>query len=134
MSHLARRSPMVLALLFGLVFAVGIGLMRYADVPIAFAIFFAVFIVGLQYLLGPVIIDNIFTIRWMAPDDCRAQGRDWLYSYDCGWVGDSVRPLSRVFATSIRINSPSDPIEPVPARSPPKSRKQPCCNVRRRRK
>jgi heat shock protein HtpX len=86
MSHLARRSLLVLALLFGLVFAVGIGLMHYAEVPMVFAIFFAVFIVGLQYLLGPIIIDHIFSIDWMAPDDVSPEFGQW-YRSECQRAG-----------------------------------------------
>src|SRR5215469_13515144 len=82
MSQLARRSLLVLALLFGFVFAVGIGLMHYAEVPMVFAIFFAVFVVGLQYVLGPVIIDSIFTIRWTAPEDVSPAFGEW-YRAQC---------------------------------------------------
>jgi Zn-dependent protease with chaperone function len=86
MSYLARRSLLVLALLFGLVFAVGIGVMYYADVPMVLAIFFTLFVVGLQYLLGPIIIDNIFTIKWMAPGDLSPEFGDW-YRTRCQQAG-----------------------------------------------
>ena len=86
MSHLARRSLIVLALPFGLVFAVGIGLMHYAEVPMVFAILFAVLIVGLQYALGPIIIDSIFSIDWMAPDDVSPEFGQW-YRSQCQRAG-----------------------------------------------
>lgn len=68
MSTLITRSLLILALLFGLLFAVGSAVLWYYNVPIWFAIIFPVVIVGLQYLLGPHIIGWIFRINWMIPE------------------------------------------------------------------
>jgi len=80
MSQLARRSALVLALLFGLVFSVGVGVMYYLDVPMAFAIVFALVVVGTQYLLGPLIIDSVFKIRWTNASDVSGEFGEWYRS------------------------------------------------------
>lgn len=72
MSVLARRSLLVLALLFGLLFAVGSAVLWYYRISVWFALPFPVLIVGLQYLLGPYIIEWIFKISWMQPGDVSA--------------------------------------------------------------
>ena len=64
MSPLARRSALVLGMLFGLVFAIGIGLMWYFQEPIEYAVAFAIAIALVQYAVGPWLIDFIFTINW----------------------------------------------------------------------
>ena len=69
MSVLVRRSLLVLALLFGLLFAVGSAVLYYYDFPLWFALIFATVVVGLQYLLGPYIIGWIFKIRWTTPGE-----------------------------------------------------------------
>ncbi|MHB0999244.1 MAG: zinc metalloprotease HtpX [Armatimonadota bacterium] len=69
MSVLLRRSLLVLGLLFGLLFAVGTTVLWHYNMPIWYALVFAVFVVGLQYLLGPVIIGWIFKIRWVMPSE-----------------------------------------------------------------
>lgn len=69
MSILLRRSLLVLSLLFGLLFAVGTAVLWHYDMPIWYALVFSVFVVGLQYLLGPVIIGWIFKIRWVMPSE-----------------------------------------------------------------
>jgi heat shock protein HtpX len=79
MSALARRSALVLGLLFGLVFAAGIGLMWYLDQPVHYAVFFAVVLTLVQYALGPVIIDYIFTIRWTGPDQISPEFGRWYF-------------------------------------------------------
>lgn len=78
MSPLARRSALVLGLLFGLVFAVGISLMWYFQEPIGYAIAFALTITLLQYVLGPVLIDSIFTIRWAVPEEISPKFAAWF--------------------------------------------------------
>lgn len=65
MLKLGMRSALVMALLFGLLFAVGIGAMYSADMPMWFAIVFAVAVVGLQFLLAPTIIEWIYKISWV---------------------------------------------------------------------
>ncbi|HEU4389637.1 MAG TPA: M48 family metalloprotease [Blastocatellia bacterium] len=79
MSPLARRSAIVLGLLFGLVFAVGVGLMWYLDQPVYYAIIFAVVVTLVQYAAGPVIIDYIFTIRWTSPDSITPEFGRWYF-------------------------------------------------------
>jgi heat shock protein HtpX len=64
MFNLFMRSVMVLALLFGLLFAVGMAIMFYFDLPTIFAVLFAIGIVLLQYLLGPWILELIYKIQW----------------------------------------------------------------------
>lgn len=68
MSVLARRSLLVLALLFGLLFAIGTAVLWHYNVNVWYAIPFAVFMVALQYLIGPVIIQWIFKINWISPE------------------------------------------------------------------
>ncbi|MHB1457751.1 MAG: zinc metalloprotease HtpX [Armatimonadota bacterium] len=69
MSILLRRSLLVLGLLFGLLFAVGTTVLWHYNMPIWYALVFAVFVVGLQYILGPIIIGWIFKIRWVMPGE-----------------------------------------------------------------
>jgi heat shock protein HtpX len=56
---------MVLALLFGLLFAVGMVVIFYSGLPIGFAVLFAIGMVLLQYLLGPWILELIYKIKWL---------------------------------------------------------------------
>lgn len=67
MVNLVLRSVIVLALLFGLVFAVGIMALFATGLPLWLAVPFAVFVVALQYLLGPFILQWIFKIQWADP-------------------------------------------------------------------
>jgi heat shock protein HtpX len=64
MFNLFMRSVMVLAFLFGLLFAVGMAVMFFFDLPTIFAVLFAIGIVLLQYLLGPWILELIYKIQW----------------------------------------------------------------------
>jgi heat shock protein HtpX len=64
MLNLFFRSIIVLALLFGLLFAIGMVVIFYFDLPIGFAALFAIGIVILQYLLGPWILELIYKIQW----------------------------------------------------------------------
>ena len=86
MSSLARRSALVLGLLFGLVFAVGIGLIWYFDQPVYYAVAFAIAITLLQYGLSPLLIDWIFTIRWAAPQEISPEFAAW-YAQTCNELG-----------------------------------------------
>lgn len=72
MATLAARSLLVLALLFGLLFAVGAGVMAYYSVSVVWAVFFALLVVFLQYLIGPYIISWVFKINWVDPASVRA--------------------------------------------------------------
>lgn len=69
MHRLVARSLLVLALLFGLLFAVGIAVLYHYHFPLSWAIWFSIAIVTLQFLLSPFITDIIFKIRWMRPDE-----------------------------------------------------------------
>jgi heat shock protein HtpX len=64
MFTLFMRSVIVLALLFGLLFAVGMAVIFYFDLPTIFAVLFAIGIVLLQYLLGPWVLERIYKIQW----------------------------------------------------------------------
>jgi heat shock protein HtpX len=55
---------MVLALLFGLLFGVGMAVITYFDAPMWIAVLFAVGMIFLQYLLGPWILEFIYKIEW----------------------------------------------------------------------
>ena len=78
MGTLASRSAIVLALLFGLVFAVGTGVAYYYNLSLTYAIGFAVVIVLLQYLAGPWLIDYLFKIRWVSPEELGPDFADWF--------------------------------------------------------
>jgi len=69
MGRLVLRSFLVMALLFGLVFAVGIAVLYHYHFPWPFAFAFAVVIVALQYGLSPYLIDWIYRINWHYPAD-----------------------------------------------------------------
>ena len=69
MANLVVRSVLVLALLFGLVFAVGMMVNVYLGLPTSAAVFYAVFVVFLQYLFGPFILERLFTIEWVEPEE-----------------------------------------------------------------
>lgn len=77
MSTLARRSAVVLALLFGLVFAVGVGVMFTLRQPTWLAVLFALAVVGIQFAVGPWIIERIYSIRWVEPEAIHADFAAW---------------------------------------------------------
>jgi len=58
------RSLLILLALYGLVFALGDALLTHAGAPVWIAIVFAVALVGLQYLIGPWLIEWLLDIRW----------------------------------------------------------------------
>lgn len=64
MINLFLRSAIVLALLFGLLFAIGMVVVVYLDLSFIFAALFAIGVVFLQYLLGPWILELIYKIQW----------------------------------------------------------------------
>jgi heat shock protein HtpX len=68
MVNLFLRSILVLALLFGLLFAVGMAITTYFDMPLWVAFAFALGILFLQYLLGPWILQLIYKIQWPDPE------------------------------------------------------------------
>lgn len=65
--NLFLRSVLVLALLFGLLFAVGMGVLAYFDMPLWISAVFALAVLLLQYLLGPWILELIYKIEWHDP-------------------------------------------------------------------
>jgi heat shock protein HtpX len=67
MLNLFLRSILVLALLFGLLFAVGMAVLTYAGAPWWTAAIFALGVVFLQYLLGPWILQLVYKIEWTEP-------------------------------------------------------------------
>lgn len=73
MLNLFLRSFIVLALLFGLLFAIGMGVITYADLPVLVAVIFALAILLLQFLLGPTIIQWIYKIEWRDVNDVDTQ-------------------------------------------------------------
>jgi heat shock protein HtpX len=64
MINLFLRSALVLALLFGLLFAIGMAVVVYVDLPASTAVIFALLVLLLQYLLGPAILQIIYKIEW----------------------------------------------------------------------
>jgi Zn-dependent protease with chaperone function len=68
-ASLVFRSVLVLTLLFGLVFAVGMMVNVFLGLPTSTAVFYAVFLIFLEYLLGPFILEWLFTIKWVEPED-----------------------------------------------------------------
>lgn len=73
MVNLFFRSIIVLALLFGLLFAVGMMAVAYYDLSIWVAVAFALGTLALQYVLGPFIVQWIYKIKWVAPDKASAE-------------------------------------------------------------
>ena len=67
MVNLFLRSAIVLALLFGMLFAVGAVVLVAVGAPPAFGALFALAIVFLQFLLGPWILQLIYKIEWRDP-------------------------------------------------------------------
>lgn len=86
MRSLLLRSALVLALLFGLLYAVGTALLYKLSLPLSWALGFSFAVVGLQYLLGPFLLEWFFHIDWITPaalgadfeaflrDHCRQRG------------------------------------------------------------
>jgi heat shock protein HtpX len=73
MINLFLRSFIVLALLFGLLFAIGMGVITYAELPVLVAVIFALAILLLQFILGPTIIQWIYKIEWREIKDVDPQ-------------------------------------------------------------
>lgn len=67
MANLFARSMLVLVLLFGLLFAVGMVVLTAIDAPVWMAVVFGLGILFLQYLLGPWILQLIYKIEWRDP-------------------------------------------------------------------
>jgi heat shock protein HtpX len=67
MVNLFFRSILVLALLFGLLFAIGMAALTYVGAPVWLAFAFALGVLFLQYLVGPWILQLIYRIEWADP-------------------------------------------------------------------
>ncbi len=67
MFSLVLRSVMVLSLLFGLAFAVSMAAMWAIGASWVFALIFAIGLLGLQFLIGPWIVQWIHKIDWRDP-------------------------------------------------------------------
>ncbi len=86
MQRLLFRSILVLALLFGLLYAVGTAVLYKLDMPLGWALGLTVAVVALQYALGPFLLEWFFKIHWIRPvelgpefdtflrDHCAARG------------------------------------------------------------
>lgn len=68
MFSLAFRSVLVLGILFGLLFAVLAGVLSYYEVSLWLAVGATLLIAGLQYWISPYILEWIFRIRWVEPE------------------------------------------------------------------
>jgi heat shock protein HtpX len=69
MVNLLFRSILVLALLFGLLFAVGMAVLFFTGASLGFALFFALGVLLLQYLLGPAVLQFLFKIEWRTAEN-----------------------------------------------------------------
>ncbi len=78
LESLAVRSAIVMALLFGLMFAVGIGLLWYLNQPMWIALLFGFVVVFGQYLVSPWILDRLFQINWARGAQMGAEFDLWL--------------------------------------------------------
>jgi heat shock protein HtpX len=88
LDSLAVRSAVVLALLFGLMFAVGTGLLWYLHQPIWIALLFAFAIVFGQYLIAPWLLDRLFKINWALGQTMGAEFDGWMHQ-SCAKLGIS---------------------------------------------
>ncbi|NIN68599.1 MAG: M48 family metalloprotease [Anaerolineae bacterium] len=91
MASLVFRSVLVLTLLFALVFAVGIVVNAFLGLPIWTAAFWAILVVFLEYLLGPFILEWLFTIEWVEPEDLSPE----LAAFAVGVCAERGIPLPR---------------------------------------
>ncbi len=78
MLNLFLRSVIVLALLFGLLFAIGMVVIVFAELPVFVAVLFALGILLLQFALGPTIIQWIYKIEWRDVGDVDPQMAEFI--------------------------------------------------------
>jgi len=78
MGKLFFRSLLVLALLFGMVLAVGTAVLYHYDCPVIYAVIFATVLVTLQYIAGPYLIDWIYKVRWTTPQEISPEFTQFL--------------------------------------------------------
>ena len=86
------RSLLILLLLYGLVFAIGDLYLANAGAPLWAAVAFVVGLIGFQFLIGPYVIDWVFTIQWVNLDH-PADARVW------GLPEESAAFITRLCAT-----------------------------------
>lgn len=67
MANLVLRSLLVLSLMFGLLFAIGMVGLTVIQAPVGWSVVFALGILFLQFLLGPWILQLIYKIEWRDP-------------------------------------------------------------------
>ena len=77
-ADLLWRSMLVLALLFGMVFAVGTGILWYLRMPLWIGVGFALIVVWGQFLVAPWLIDRVFQINWRDPATVSPAFAAWL--------------------------------------------------------
>lgn len=70
------HSLLILLALYGLVFAVGNAFLTQARVPLWGALAFPVLLVGLQYLIGPWLIQWLLDIRWVDREEAELPARN----------------------------------------------------------
>jgi Zn-dependent protease with chaperone function len=58
------RSILILLALYGLVFAIGDLYLAQVGIPLWGAIAFAVVFIGIQYLIGPWLVEKVVEIQW----------------------------------------------------------------------
>ena len=58
------RSLLLLLVLYGLVFAVGDAALLHGQAPIWVGVIFVIALIGLQYLIGPWVIQLVYSIDW----------------------------------------------------------------------
>lgn len=78
-ADLVWRSALVLGLLFGMIFAVGTGILWYLDKPMWWGLVFALCVVWGQFLFAPLLIDRVFKIRWQNPEAVSPEFAAWLH-------------------------------------------------------
>jgi len=69
MKHITR-SLLILVLLYGIVFAVRTAYLVHEGAPLWSGVLFAVLVVGVQFALGPWIVEHVLDIFW---DESRNQ-------------------------------------------------------------
>jgi len=78
MFGLFTRAVIVIALLFGILFAVLMAVGFYLEWSTLTLIILTILIVGLQFFLGPYIIQLIYKIKWVTLDDLPQINRDFI--------------------------------------------------------
>jgi len=90
--NLLVRSVLVLGILFGLLFAVAMGILAYYHLPLVWGVAIALAVVLLQYLIGPFLIQLMFRIRWASPQELTPA----VASYLNGACSEARIPVPRI--------------------------------------